>query len=333
MNACGRGGCGGRLMLFHRCTAGADDFLCPDFTGAIRSEQAVEESGLHPLISVVLPVYNGTATLDRALRSLKAQLFSGWELVAVDDGSTDATHEVLQGWAAGDARIRVVRLEENRGPAAARNAGLQIARGRWIAYLDHDDDYCPDYLEQVARHRDETAAVLVFGYDIVRPDGQSSVWEPGTSCHELFSTHVAMPMALAHRRQLIEQAGGFNELLWWRRTPNSCGDCSGLEWRSASCPTSAADTTSGPTAAAAPRGSRPARRRSWRRIGGQGNRSTATGRGARRSRMRMCRGFPRRPAGRSARSLSFRRARSSTIPAGRRWRPPARAPLPAAERF
>ena len=57
--------------------------------------------------------------------------------------------------------------------------------------------------------------MLVFAYDIVRADGQSSPWEPGTSRHELFSTHLAMPMALAHRRQLIEKVGGFNELLWW----------------------------------------------------------------------------------------------------------------------
>jgi glycosyltransferase involved in cell wall biosynthesis len=170
------------------------------------------------LVSVILPVCNGEATLDRAIRSVQAQTFSNWELVAVDDGSTDGSHAALQRWAGEDARIRVVRLDENCGPGAARNAGLREARGELVAYLDHDDEYYPDYLAQVAGLADK-ADVLVFAYDIVQPDGQGgdqvTSWEPGTARHELFSAHIAMPMAVAHRRPWVEKAGGFNELLWW----------------------------------------------------------------------------------------------------------------------
>jgi len=154
--------------------------------------------------------------LDRALRSVQAQTFCHWELVVIDDSSTDSSHAVLQSWAASDARVRVLKLAENRGPGAARNAGLQVARGEWVVYLDHDDQYYPDYLEQVARHADE-ADVLVFAYDIVSAeDGRRiAAWEPGTARDELYSAHIAMPLAVAHRRRLLDKTGGFNELLWW----------------------------------------------------------------------------------------------------------------------
>ena len=173
-------------------------------------------AGPRLLISVIMPVYNGAATLDRALRSVHAQTFSEWEVVAVDDGSTDDTYAILQRWAKKDARIRVLRLDENRGPAAARNAALEIARGEWVTYLDHDDEFFADYLAQVAGHRDNAAEVLVFAYDMVTLDGRPiGTWDPVAGRDELFSTHIAMPMALAHRREVVEKAGAFNELLWW----------------------------------------------------------------------------------------------------------------------
>ena len=74
---------------------------------------------MQPLISVIMPVYDGAFTLDRAIRSVVAQQFADWEIVAVDDGSADDTWEILQRWAPADCRIRISRFEENRGVAAA----------------------------------------------------------------------------------------------------------------------------------------------------------------------------------------------------------------------
>jgi glycosyltransferase involved in cell wall biosynthesis len=178
---------------------------------------ATENHEPPPLISVIMQVHNGTATLDRAIRSVRAQTFSDWELVAVDDVSTDESYSVLQRWAASDARIRVVRLDENRGPASARNAAIGIARGRLIAYLDHDDEYYPDYLAQVDRLHG-TGEVLIFALDVVYDDrdpaAPARTWEPARLSRNLFARNIVVPLGVAHRRTLWEKVGGFNELVW-----------------------------------------------------------------------------------------------------------------------
>jgi GT2 family glycosyltransferase len=130
-----------------------------------------------PLVSVIMPVYNGMATLERAVRSVQAQTFADWELLVVDDCSTDGSREAVASWAAVDPRIRPLCSAENRGPGAARNLGLRSARGEFIAYLDGDDEYDPQYLEHVARLRDK-GDVLVFGYDFVQDDGRSPHPDP-----------------------------------------------------------------------------------------------------------------------------------------------------------
>ena len=81
-----------------------------------------------PFISVVMPVFNGAATVDRAMHSIAAQTFRDWEVLAVDDASTDESANILQRWASTDHRIRLIRLDKNRGVSAARNAAIQNAR-------------------------------------------------------------------------------------------------------------------------------------------------------------------------------------------------------------
>ena len=163
-----------------------------------------------------MPVHNGAATLDRALRSVVAQTFCDWELLAVDDASSDESANVLRRWTAEDGRIRPFRLDENRGVSAARNVAIQNARGPVVCYLDQDDEYYPDYLANVARLRDK-ADVLVFGYDFVYEDGPAGErppsWNPGSVRQFLFAEAIVTPLGVAHRRELWQKAGGFNELL------------------------------------------------------------------------------------------------------------------------
>ena len=128
-----------------------------------------------------MPVYNGIATLERAVRSVLGQTFADWELLIVDDCSTDGSREAVAAWAAADPRIRPLCNAENRGPGAARNLGLRSARGEFIAYLDGDDEYDPQYLEHVARLRDK-GDVLVFGYDFVSEDERSPHPPPPSPC-------------------------------------------------------------------------------------------------------------------------------------------------------
>jgi glycosyltransferase involved in cell wall biosynthesis len=115
-----------------------------------------------PTVSVILPIFNAAAYLPEALHSVCAQTFTAWELIAVDDGSTDGSAAVLRGWP--DPRLRWTR-QPHQGAAAARNAGLLRARAPYVAFLDADDVWLPDKLAaQVAALAADPALALVFGH-------------------------------------------------------------------------------------------------------------------------------------------------------------------------
>ena len=101
-----------------------------------------------PLISVIVPVYNAAGSLHRSLRSVLAQTLSDFELIVVDDCSTDGSADILRGYEALDDRVRILSTEKNSGPGVARNVGLQNARGRYIAFLDSDDFWMKHKLEK-----------------------------------------------------------------------------------------------------------------------------------------------------------------------------------------
>jgi len=122
-----------------------------------------------PAISVIIPAYNAAGTLSRALDSVLAQTWPAHEIIVVDDGSTDATGEVMKGYA---GRVQYVR-QENAGPSAARNQGVAMASGEWIAFLDADDWYYPERLAQHAQMiaSDPTLDFLVGNFDYRDNDG------------------------------------------------------------------------------------------------------------------------------------------------------------------
>ena len=99
-----------------------------------------------PKISVIVPVYNTARYLARCLDSIAAQTFADWECICVDDGSTDESGAMLDAYAAKDSRF-VVLHQENGGVSRARNAGLDAARGEWIAFVDSDDWVEPETYE------------------------------------------------------------------------------------------------------------------------------------------------------------------------------------------
>ena len=102
-----------------------------------------------PTVSVVIPTHNRSDLLPRAIRSVFAQTFQDWEVIVVDDGSTDDTAAVVRSFR--DERVRYVKLERNSGPSRARNVGIDGARGRYLAFLDSDDEYLPHKLETQLR--------------------------------------------------------------------------------------------------------------------------------------------------------------------------------------
>jgi glycosyltransferase involved in cell wall biosynthesis len=100
--------------------------------------------GTSPLVSVIIPTYNRGWIIKEAIESVLAQDFTDFELIVVDDGSTDDTFEILGGF--GDA-LKVLR-QSNRGVSAARNRGIETSAGRWIAFLDSDDLWLPQKLSR-----------------------------------------------------------------------------------------------------------------------------------------------------------------------------------------
>jgi len=125
-----------------------------------------------PLVSVLMPAFQAAAHLPRAAGSVRAQTLGGWELLIVDDGSTDTTAACARALCARDGRVRLLRHGHRRGAAAARNTALAAARGRYIAFLDADDAWHPEKLaRQIAFMQATGAAFSYTGFARVSPRG------------------------------------------------------------------------------------------------------------------------------------------------------------------
>lgn len=141
----------------------------------VRRAEAASPAGK---ITVVMPAYNREATIARSLESVLAQTHDDWELLLVDDGSTDATltvvHGILEGLAASvKPRVTVIALEDNRGVSAARNEGLARATGDYVAYLDSDNTWHPSYLKTMLHALERSGRRSAYcGQDIYYCDGE-----------------------------------------------------------------------------------------------------------------------------------------------------------------
>jgi glycosyltransferase involved in cell wall biosynthesis len=171
-----------------------------------------------PEVSVVLPTYNRLPLLCRAVASVIGQTFSDWELIVVNDGSTDDTREYLE--AIDDPRVRPLSLE-HRGITSARNAGLRLARGEWVAFHDSDDLWLPEKLEWQLRRvaAQPTCRWSYTRYSFIDTNGtplpeRSNLLPLPVSGHILepllrFEVSTAVPTMLV-QRSLIEEIDGFD---------------------------------------------------------------------------------------------------------------------------
>jgi glycosyltransferase involved in cell wall biosynthesis len=119
------------------------------------------ESKQGQLISVIIPVCNTAPFLSNCLDSVLCQSYDNFELIAVDDGSSDGSGEILEAYAARDPRIRIYK-QSNRGAGAARNAGTEASRGDWVCFVDSDDHLSPRYLERLLTAGVEKCADLIM---------------------------------------------------------------------------------------------------------------------------------------------------------------------------
>jgi glycosyltransferase involved in cell wall biosynthesis len=160
-----------------------------------------------PLVSVIIPAYQAEAYLDEALKSVLAQDYDEYEVILVDDGSTDRTAEIAEAH-----RVRVLR-QANRGPAGARNAGVALARGEFLAILDADDLWPPERLSrQVAHLRENSCDGLVMGLTeaFVTPGQERPAHYPPIADAGPYPGH---PSTMLVRRGIFERVGPFDESL------------------------------------------------------------------------------------------------------------------------
>ncbi|MFC4632082.1 glycosyltransferase [Promicromonospora alba] len=126
-----------------------------------------------PLVSIVLPVHNDEAWVGNAIESALRQSNGQFEVICVDDASTDGTSEVIEGYRSRDERVRLIRLEQNGSAFQGRRAGIMAAQGEYVLFLDGDDEFAPDAVEKAYAKAQATDADLVgFGVEVINPDGQ-----------------------------------------------------------------------------------------------------------------------------------------------------------------
>ena len=121
----------------------------------------------NPKVSVIIPTYNRAILLGRAIESVLNQTFQDFELIIIDDGSTDNTDEVIKEFQKKDNRIVYLKHDKNRGGSAARNTGIKASRGEYIAFLDSDDEWLPEKLEKqinVFKKLSDNIGLVYSGY-------------------------------------------------------------------------------------------------------------------------------------------------------------------------
>ena len=172
-----------------------------------------------PAVSVVITTFNRQELLPRAVRSVLSQTYTDFELIIVDDHSTDSTGSVVRDFE--DPRIRYVRLEKNSGLSASRNTGIHIARGQYVAFLDDDDEWKPEKLEkQVALANESPPEYGVFHCGADKVDamgqliGQSFPSGRGNVREDLVQRNlVTISSTYLFRNDALDRIGGFDENL------------------------------------------------------------------------------------------------------------------------
>ncbi len=168
-----------------------------------------------PLVSVVITAYNRAHTITRAIASVQHQALDDWEIILVDDASEDDLARVVENL--GEPRLRLIRNQQNRGIGGAKNVGIEHARGRFVAFLDSDDNWEPGKLvHQVAALEAEPGVPLCFtSFWVERQNGRRVLRRPriGRSCLDALvrGETTSLGSTLLATRECFAVVGGFNE--------------------------------------------------------------------------------------------------------------------------
>lgn len=126
-----------------------------------------------PLVSVIMPAYNAEPFIEEAIASVIAQTVADWELIVIDDCSTDDTVQIVSAFVRQDPRIQLLTNASNMGVAKTRNRGLELCRGQYVALLDSDDYWKPRFLEKMLERAEQTGADIIYcSYELVDEQGK-----------------------------------------------------------------------------------------------------------------------------------------------------------------
>lgn len=186
---------------------------------------AVIHSLIMPTASVVIPTYNRAEVLPRAVNSVLNQRFEDFELIVVDDASTDSTNEVIKSFS--DGRLTYIRHQTNKNGSAARNTGISAASGEYIAFLDSDDEWHPNKLkaqiDQLQKRSDDwianycgvnihrSSAIKEFFSDVFSHNGNVEGQEEIIRALLTLSGFIHGGSTLLVKRSVVERIGGFDE--------------------------------------------------------------------------------------------------------------------------
>lgn len=172
---------------------------------------------MYPTVSIVLPCYNGAGFLAQSINSVIAQTYIDWELIIVNDCSTDNSLAIMQDFAAKDERIHIINNEHNLKLPGALNRGFQEAKGKYLTWTSHDNRMAPTMLEEFVSYLDDnpdkglvTACYAAFSlttgeqlYEVHHPDPQLNLPLFNCVCY-----------AFMYRREVLETVGGYDEGLF-----------------------------------------------------------------------------------------------------------------------
>ncbi|MDF2189660.1 glycosyltransferase family A protein [Paraflavitalea sp. CAU 1676] len=164
------------------------------------------------MITIITPTYNREVLVQTTIRSIQAQSFTDWELIIVDDGSTDNTEAALKPYLA-DTRIRYIK-KHNSGQADSLNTGAAQARGEFITFLDSDDEAYPDWLKTVHEHVKEDSGIICVGAMRKYPDG--SMVREGMNQFRFFGKTIYLKFtcgSLFIRRDIFTSIRGYDATL------------------------------------------------------------------------------------------------------------------------
>jgi GT2 family glycosyltransferase len=163
-------------------------------------------------------VFNREGVIGRALKSVLAQSFQDFEIIVVDDGSGDETVKKAMKLACSESRLRIFRYETNQGAQAARNAGARAARGKWLSFLDSDDEWLPKSLEmRLGIAALENVEVVHSAYYIVRENSSQTLFNLPVLQGEVYSKLLDYPgpmfQAMLMTAKSLSQIGGLDETI------------------------------------------------------------------------------------------------------------------------